>query len=114
MKENVKEVLASLSYDELLEVATAVAELKKSAKADAKAEAVASETATIARVNGLIASGTLKIGSEILVSYKGNTVSATVKTVPTEKAKNLRLFSDAFDGETHERYAEKSRFVGMA
>lgn len=113
MREDVKSVLGSLSYDELLEVASTVAELKKEAKANAKAEAIASEAATVARVNELIASGTLKLGSEIVVSYKGNDVVATVKTVPTEKAKNLRLYSESFDGETHERYAEKSRFVDM-
>jgi hypothetical protein len=68
----------------------------------------------VARVNGLIASGSLKLGSEILVSYKNKVVNATVKTVPTEKAKNLRLYSESFDGETHERYADKFRFVDLA
>jgi hypothetical protein len=114
MREDVKNVLSGLSYDELLEVGTLLTDLKKGARADAKAEATATQEATVARVNGLIASGSLKLGSEILVSYKNKVVNATVKTVPTEKAKNLRLYSESFDGETHERYADKFRFVDLA
>jgi len=114
MREDVKNVLAGLSYDELLEVGTLLTDLKKSARYDAKAEATALQEATVARVNELIASGSLKMGSEILVSYKNKVVNATVKTVPTEKAKNLRLYSESFDGETHERYADKFRFVDLA
>lgn len=114
MKENVRDVLAGLSYAELLEVANAVADLKKGAKEDAKQASSASQEATVDKVNELIRSGQLKIGSEILVNYKNKVVTATVKTVPTEKAKNLRLASASFDGEAHERYAEKYRFVDFA
>ena len=114
MKDNVKEMLEGLSYDELLEVATEVTNLKKGAKADAKLEIADAQAETVDKVNSLINTGDLKIGSVINVQYKNTVVQATVKTIPTEKAKNLRLASESFDGEKKERYAEKFRFVSLA
>lgn len=114
---NYNEVLtavSALSAQELSQLSKDVVALKKGAKETEKSSIATSREEQTDAVNALIEQGKLAKGSVIVVSYKGKAVQATVKTVPTVKAKNLNLESESFDTKDNTRYAEKYNFIRFA
>ena len=111
---DVLEMLKALTYAEVMEIDKQMATVKKEAKNREKAVAVDTYSKTVDEVNALIEQGRLVKGSEVLVSYKGVEVLATVKTVPTVKAENLNLTSDSFATKDGSRYCEKRMFIRLA
>jgi hypothetical protein len=107
-------VVSALSAQELAQLSKDVVSLKKGAKENEKSSISASREEQTEAVNALIEQGRLVKGSVIVISYKGKPVEATVKTVPTVKAKNLNLESESFDTKDKSRYAEKYNFIRFA
>jgi hypothetical protein len=111
--DNAIEVLKGLSYSELQEVSKMLVDLKRQAKADSKDAVEKEREEVVASVNELIESNSLVKGSTILLSYKGQAVSAEVVTVPTVSSRNLKVSSDSFKTKDKTRYAEKHTFLEL-
>lgn len=107
------EALKGLSYSQLQEVGKMLVDLKRQARADGKVSVEAERGTVVSQVNRLIMDNELKKGSTILVSYKGEAVSAEVITVPTVSSKNLKVSSDSFETKDKSRYAEKHTFLEL-
>lgn len=98
---------------EIKELESVIKSLKSRFKEEEKENAYANKDKTVRMVNGLIADGTLSVGSRIIANYKDREIVATVRTIPTIKSKNLSIESDELDNKTGRFYLVKSKFIGF-
>ena len=98
---------------EIKELESVIKSLKSRFKEEEKENAYANKDKTVRMVNGLIADGTLSVGSRIIANYKDREIVATIRTIPTIKSKNLSIESDELDNKTGKFYLVKSKFIGF-
>ena len=84
-----------------------------------KADKTATGNAKIEEVNAMIEAGTLRKGSAVIVTYKGNEVEGVIATEAKVDSDNITVHSDAFDGKYDDngqkrRYIKKANFVKLA
>ena len=102
-----------ITLDNVKEFETALAEYKKTLRADAKQAAVDAKALAADNCNGAITDGRIVKGATVIVRYNKTEVAGTITNTPTVEAKNIPVSSDAFANKDKFLYIPKQNFVRM-
>ena len=102
-----------VTLDNVKDFETALAEYKKTLRADAKQATADKKALAIDDCNDAIADGRIVKGATVIVMYNKAEVAGTITNTPTVDAKNLPVSSDAFANKDKFLYVPKQNFVRM-
>ena len=102
-----------ITLDNVKDFETALAEYKKTLRADAKQAAADAKAGAADACNAAIADGRIVKGATVVVMYNKTEVTGTITNTPFETAKNLPVSSDAFLNKDKFLYIPKQNFVRM-
>ena len=92
---------------------SALAEYKKTLRADAKQATADKKAGAADACNAAIADGQIVKGATVVIMYNKAEVVGTITNTPTAAAKNLPVSSDAFANKDKFLYVPKQNFVRM-
>ena len=102
-----------ITLDNVKDFETALAEYKRTLRANAKQAAADAKTGAADACNAAIADGQIVKGATVVVMYNKQEVTGTITNTPTAEAKNLPVSSDAFANKDKFLYVPKQNFVRM-
>ena len=102
-----------ITLENVKDFETALAEYKKTLRADAKQATADAKALAVDDCNDAIADGRIVKGATVVVKYNKTEVTGTITNTPTADAKNIPVSSDAFANKDKFLYIPKQNFVRM-
>ena len=102
-----------ITLDNVKDFESALAEYKKTLRADAKQATADKKAGAADACNAAIADGQIVKGATVVIMYNKAEVVGTITNTPTVAAKNLPVSSDAFANKDKFLYVPKQNFVRM-
>ena len=102
-----------ITLENVKDFEAALAEYKKTLRADAKQATADAKALAVDDCNDAIADGRIVKGATVVVKYNKQEVVGTITNTPTADAKNIPVSSDAFANKDKFLYIPKQNFVRM-
>ena len=102
-----------ITLDNVKDFEAALAEYKKTLRADAKQATADKKAGAVDACNAAIADGHIVKGKTVIVMYNKAEVAGIITNTPTTDAKNIPVSSNAFANKDKFLYVPKQNFVRM-